>query len=99
MKYYYQTLNSLEKKKIKNLYEQKYGNSDLNKRLLRLKIYAFISYVCAFFILAYSYKFEANQTGSIITSITLFILGTTYFIGSIIIKLNVLNKIALENKD
>ncbi len=98
MKKYYQTLSTEEKKKIKSIYERDYGNSDLAARLIRLKFYALIAYVCASIILAYSLAFETNKTGSIIIAVTLMILGTVYFFGSIIIKLNVLNKIALENK-
>lgn len=98
MKKYYQTLNKTEKNKVKELYEKKYHNSDLETRLFRLKLYALVSYIFASIILIYSFLYEQNKTGSLIISITLLILGTTYFIGSLIIKLNVLNKIALQNK-
>ncbi|MCM1052916.1 MAG: hypothetical protein NC483_02945 [Ruminococcus sp.] len=98
MKKYYQTLSDEEKRKVKNIYERDYGNSDLAARLIRLKFYALISYVCASIILAYSLVFEANKVGSIIIAVTLMVLGTVYFVGSIVIKLDVLNKIALENK-
>jgi len=98
MQKYYNTLNKEEKRRIKDLYFKKYHNSDLETRLKRLKVYAIISYVFAIFVLISALILDDDLTGSIILSITMFILGTVYMFGSLIVKRNVLNKIALKNK-
>lgn len=98
MKTYYQTLSKDKKEEIKQIYQKEYAKSDLQIRLTRLKIYSLIGYLFSIIILLYAFKIESNKTGSIILATTLIILATVYLIGSILIKRNVLNKIALKNK-
>lgn len=98
MKKYYYTLSKEKKKEIKEQYKKEYTGSDVAVRLLRLKIYAIIGYLFSIVILAYSFKFEKSQIGSIIMAVTLITVSTVYVIGSIIVKMNLYNKIALKNK-
>jgi len=98
MKKYYHTLSKQEKKDIKNKYKKEYANSDVQARLLRLKIYSVIGYLFSIVLLVYAFKFESNKVGSIIIAITLIVVSTVYVIGSIIVKNRILNKIALKMK-
>lgn len=99
MKKYYQRLTKEQKKDINIKYEKEYGNSDLQVRLNRLKVYAGIGYLFGIILLIYTFKFDEPKIGNIIIAITLFVVSTVYLVGRYIIKLNVLNKIALKNKD
>ena len=98
MKKYYHTLNKDSQKKIKEIYRSEYINTNLNARLSRLNLYAIIGYVSAIMILILSIKTEDSIIGSVIISITLVLVSTIFLIGSYLIKLKVLNKIALKNK-
>jgi len=98
MKKYYHTLNKDSQKKIKEIYKSEYINTSLNARLSRLNLYAIIGYVSAIMILILSIKTEDSIIGSVIISITLVLVSTIFLIGSYLIKLKVLNKIALKNK-
>ncbi len=98
MKKYYSRLSKEKKKNIKELYKKEYGSSDVQTRLVRLKIYAILGYLFSIVMLAYSFKFEDNKIGTIIIAITLICVSTVYVIGSIIVKRRLLNKLALKNK-
>lgn len=98
MQKYYNTLNKEQKNHIKELYNKNYKDTDLQARLKRLKIYAIISYAFAIFVLVSAYLLDDDILGSIIIAVTMFVLGTVYIIGSLIVKRNVLNKIALKEK-
>lgn len=98
MKKYYNTLNKEQKLEVKALYNKKYSNSDLETRFKRLRIYALVSLIFAIVILVYTFMYEESKLGSIIMAVTLIILAIVYLVGTIIIKQNVLNKVALENK-
>lgn len=96
MKKAYSGLDKTKKNKVKEIYVKEYNH--VIKRLNRLKIYALIGYLFAFLFLFYTFKFEDNHIGSIVTSVTLIVLATVYLGGSFVIKRRILNKIALEKK-
>lgn len=98
MKKYYSTLDKNKKQEIKTKFKKEYKNTDLNVRLIRLRIYAGIGYVLSIFIFIDSLLHEESKIGSMIIAITLFIASTFFLVGSFLVKLNVLNKIALKNK-
>lgn len=98
MKKYYFTLTKEKRKKIKDQYKKEYEKSDLRVRLLRLNLYTVIGYLSAIIILIYTIKIEEEKTGSIIIAVILIIASTIFLIGRSLIKINVLNKIALKNK-
>ena len=97
-RYYYQNLDKEKKKEIKEIYKVKYKDTDLEKRRTRLLIYALGGYIFAIIVLVYAFTFEDKKLGSFITSGTLVVVATIYLIGRYLVKLRVLNKIALENK-
>lgn len=98
MKKYYQTLNKEQKNKIKEAYKKEYANTDLQIRLTRLVIYAVIGYLSGIIILIEAFMIEENKLGSMIIASTLLVLSTTFLIGRSLVKVKVLNKIALKNK-
>lgn len=98
MKKYYFTLTKEKRKRVKDQYKKEYEKSDLKVRLLRLYLYAIIGYLSAIILLIYAIKIEEEKTGSIIIAIILILTSTIFLIGSTLIKINVLNKIALKNK-
>lgn len=98
MKKYYQTLSKEKKKEVKKRYIKEYAKTDLDVRLTRLLAYSIVGYVFALIILLSAIFLEENKTGSIIISVTLFIVATVFIVGRYLIKLKVLNKIALNSK-
>lgn len=98
MRKYYSTLDKEKKLKVKEQFKKEYKNKELYTRLIRLYIYAVIGYISSIIIFIESLIYEENKTASMIIAITLFLASTVFLVGSIIIKYNVLNKIALKNK-
>ncbi len=99
MKKYYQTLKNENKQKIKKEYQKEYQNTELQTRFTRLNIYIILAFLSALILLVLSYKYEDNHVYSIIVAIILILTGLTFIIGKYMIKINLLNKIALKNKN
>lgn len=98
MKKYYRTLSKEKQNKIKELYNKKYKDSNLEASFKRLKIYSIAGYLFGIIFLVSSFVRDEAKTSSIVISIILFILATGYLIGIKLIKLKVLNDLALKNK-
>lgn len=98
MKKYYHTLTKDEKKKINSIYKNEYKNSEVKTRLTRLVIYGTTGYLTAIILIIYSLKIEDGRFGNIFIACLLIIASTIFLIGRYLIKLKVLNKIALKNK-
>jgi len=98
MKKYYNTLTKEKKIEIKKIYDQKYKDSRLEASLKRLRFYAYLGYLFGIIFLAYALKTNESKTSSNIISTILFIIGTGYVVGTIIIKNKVLNDLALKEK-
>ncbi len=97
-KYYYQTLSKEEKKKVKKEYQKEYQETEIMERFRRLNIYAIIAILFGLFLIIYAYFFENKNIGSIILGITMLILALVFIIGKALVKLRLLNKVALNQK-
>ncbi len=94
----YRSLSKKDKIHIKEIYHQKYAQSDISMRLKRLNIYSIFAVVCACILLLLTFQYEQNHTLSIIMAILLFVMALVFFLGSFLIKLKLLNKITLQAK-
>lgn len=99
MYYYFKHLNKKEKIRIKNIYKKEYAKSDLQNRLIRLLIYSLIGYVFSIFLIVYSIISKQDVISNLLIAIPLLIASTIFFIGRYYAKLNILNKIALKEKN
>lgn len=99
MKKYYNTLNKENKTKIKKIYQEEYKNTDLQVRLVRLLIFAFMGYITASVLLIDALLNQTSKTLNLTIAIILFIISTVFIIGRFLVKLKVLNKIAIKNKE
>lgn len=98
MKKYYSTLSREKKKEVKQIFQKEYKNTDLYTRLVRLYIYAGIGFISSIIIFGEAFVYDEKRVESLLIAIPLFIASFIFLIGSIIIKRNTLNKIALKNK-
>ena len=99
MKKYYQTLSKEKKKEIKEIYQKEYKNTDLQVRLGRLIIYAVIGYITSLFIYISAFIEKDFKVENIIIGTILLVASTIFLIGRTMIKQNVLNKLALKEKN
>ena len=99
MQKYYQTLNKENKAKIKILYQKEYYKTPINARLTRLLIFSLLGILCAIAIVILSFKYETKHVTSILIAILLLISSLIFALGRYYVKLNLLNKIALKNKE
>ncbi len=99
MKKYYQTLDKEKKREIKEVYEKEYKKTDVYVRLKRLFVYAIISIITALVIVIISYFYEEEHLTSIIMALILVFMAIVFLIGRFLIKLDLLNRIALKSKN
>ena len=97
--FYYNHLKREEKRKVKEKYKKEYGDSDFQKRLIRLAIYTIIGYIFSIFLVVYSLIRQQDIVSNLLVAIPLFIAATIFLIGRHYAKLTVLNKIALKEKN
>ena len=98
MKKYYQTLNKEKKAEIKKIYQDKYKGSELTSRLNKLTIYIVLAIIAAIVLVVLSLLYEDSHISSFIIAALLVITAIIFMVGKYLIKSNLLNKIALENK-
>ena len=98
MQKYYQTLSKEEKQKIKNIYHQEYQKSEINTRFIRLNIYSFAAIFFSIILLILGITNKNERILDIGMAIILLITALSFLLGKHLIKLNLLNKIALKNK-
>ena len=96
--YYYNGLKKEEKKKVKEEYKKKYGDSDFQKRLVRLAIYSAVGFIFSIFLVVYAVVQQEYIVSNLLVAIPLFIAALIFLIGRHYAKLMVLNKIALKEK-
>ena len=96
MKRYYSRLSKEEKSNIKKLYYERYDKSEFNIRIIRLRICFILGYFTSLLIISDMFIRNTEKVGNIIIVITLFLASTFFLVGSIKLKLDVLNKIALK---
>ena len=99
MKKYYQTLSKEKKQEIKKLYQKEYAKTDLNARLSRLLVFSILGIISAIIILVLSFKYEKEHLTSIFLAVILIISAVFFALGRNYVKTNLLNKIALKNKE
>ena len=99
MQKYYQTLNKEEQAKIKETYQKEYAKSEISIRFTRLNIYIAASIFLSIILIIMGIMDKSERILDFSLAIILCIAATSFFIGKHIIKLNLLNKIALKNKN
>lgn len=98
MKKYYYTLKKEKKAEIKKIYTKEYKNSDFNLRLKRLTIYTVVGFLFSIYLFIDVFAAETFSIGTLIIAITLLIVSIVFLVGRYLLKLKMLNKIALKNK-
>lgn len=98
MKKYYFTLSKEKKDEIKLIYQKEYKNSDINIRLKRLSLYVIVGFIFSILLFIDTFKDNDLNVGSLVIAITLALACFVFLIGKYIVKLRILNKIALKNK-
>ena len=98
MKKYYQTLDKEKKDKIKEIYKKEYQKSEVDVRLKRLNIYIILAFLASIALIVLSLLYEDGHVTSFIMAGILIAIGIIFIIGKRMIKINLLNKIALNNK-
>lgn len=96
---YYKALSKKEKENINLLYKQEYKKSDLQNRLFRLFLYSLIGYGFSIFLIVYSFITKNDIIANLLIAIPLFVISTFFLLGRYYIKLKILNKIVLKEKN
>ena len=98
-KNYYCQLKRSEKKKVQEQYKKEYAHSDFQNRLIRLAVYSAIGILFSIFLIVYSIITKEYVVSNLLVAIPLFIAAIVFMVGRQYAKLQVLNKIALKQKN
>ena len=97
MKNKYQRMNKEEKKKLKEKYFSTEDGKNMYNRLIRLIITGIIGILFGLYLIYSNYTNDGNNIWQYIISGVLIIASIIFIIGSIKIRIKVLNKYAIKN--